>query len=103
MNAKMLLALAVVVLAVSTSHSCPPVLETDFTVRGPGGSYGYMHLSYNNLLWRPGQPRRYHDRFLLLGPVSVRLTSPILFGSIAFASAVALFGAACRWNNQRKH
>jgi hypothetical protein len=100
-NAKTLLAIVFLMLTFTDVYSCPPVLESDLTMPGPGGSYGYVHLSYNNQLWHAGQPRRYHDRFLLLGPVSFRLPSPILFGSVGVVAFVAFFGAIWRWNNQR--
>src|SRR5262245_44847420 len=50
-------ALAILVFAAlfaTTGYSCPLALEHDYTVRGPGGSYGYIHTSSNN---QPLAPR----------------------------------------------
>ncbi len=90
------------VLTVTTGYSCPPLIERDCTVRGPGGSYGYVHISFNNQLWRRGQPQRYHKHILYLGPVSLDLTRyGALAGGIAIG-ALALFGVGWHHLSSRR-
>ena len=82
--------LAVVILAfgMTLAHSCPPVIESEFSIPGV---VGYRHVSYNNQLRRPGEPPRIHQHYLAVGPWQLDVTGrvPIVVG-IGIFSALAL-------------
>jgi len=88
-------ALLVGALAVTSAHCCPPLIERDWTMRGPGGCYGYMDVSWNNQLRQQGQPQRIHQHVILLGPVSFDITrrrGPMVGGIAVAAAALVGFG-----------
>jgi hypothetical protein len=88
--------------AVAAAQACPPMIERNCTVRGPGGAYGYMHVSYNNQLRRPGEPPRIDQHVILVGPWSFDATGRgLVLGSAGLLSVV---GVACiGWRVSRRH
>ena len=82
---------AIYLFVVAAAHACPAMIERSCTVRGPGGSYGYMHVSYNNQ--RSGEPQTIHRRVIMLGPLLFDATGRgLALGGVALLSAV---GVAC--------
>src|SRR4051794_22436292 len=82
---------AICFLVVAAAHACPPKVEQSCTVRVAGVSFGYMHLSHNNQLRRPGEPARIHQHLILIGPWSVDATGRgPMFGIAAFLAVSAI-------------
>ena len=94
--------LAICLFVAAAAHACPPMIERNCTVGGPGGPYGYMHVSYNNQLRRPGEPQRIHQHVIMLGPWSFdAIGRGLALGGAAVLLAV---GVACfGWRVSRRY
>jgi len=77
---------------VAIAQACPPEVEKSCTVRGPGGEYGYMHLSYGNQMGGPGEALRIHRHVIMVGRWSFDLTGRSMLG---FAGLLSVVGVIC--------
>jgi hypothetical protein len=88
--------IAICFLSVATVQGCPPGIEQSYTVRGPGGAYGYTHLSWQD----EGRGPVVHQHVIVLGRRTFNVTGlSLVVGSVVFIS----LAAATWWGASRRH
>jgi len=94
---RILALIALLVCTMEAARACPILVEREFTIDGPGGSYGYMYASQNNQLRLPGEPSRIHYHLIVAGPWTHEISErDVKFGGGGFVCVVVLGYVAWR-------
>ena len=88
---------AIYFLLVAGAWSCPPMIERNYTLQGPGGAYGYVRLCYHDR-WG-GSLFRQH--VILVGGKSLNVTGRgLMVGAAGVFSVVGV--ASLGWRAFRR-